>query len=231
MTELVAMPPKVATAVNAVMKSMKRLEKGETNKHGGYKFASVDDFYDAVRPLMADAGLIVGSDEEGFEIINTGTAERPSNWLKMSYLFELAHADGETWAHRPRRTIMVNAAMGSQAFGSAQSYAEKQYLRSLFKMSTGDPDADSNQHEQLPQRQQEEAKRVDPKPPTIAERATKLENTLKAVKTKADLDKAYKLGAGLLAELDDKDPERFQAINTLHDELQGKFAPVLEAAE
>lgn len=227
MTELPSMPPKVSGAINAVMKAMKRLEKGETNKHGGYRFASVDDFYDTVRPLMAEAGLIVGSDEDGFEIINTGTPDKPSNWLKLSFLFNLSHADGETWAHTPRRTIMVNASMGSQAFGAAQSYAEKQYLRSLFKISTGDPDADSQPHEQLPER-----RHIEPPKPTLAQRADRFETTLKGCATGKDLDKAFKLGSGLMAELDAKDPERFESLKKLHKDLDEKFAtPTLEAAE
>jgi len=41
--------------------------------------------------------------------------------------------------------------MGAQAFGAAQSYAEKQFMRSLFKIATGDDDdADFHQQENLP---------------------------------------------------------------------------------
>ena len=40
-------PPKVAAAINAVMVEVKRLDKGAENKHGNYKFTSVDDFLDA----------------------------------------------------------------------------------------------------------------------------------------------------------------------------------------
>lgn len=164
MSESVQMPPKVATAINAVMASIERLGKGETNKHGGYKFASVDAFYDAVRPLMAESGLIISADEEGFEVLTTGSEDRPTHWLKMQFVFTLAHISGETWAERPKRSIMVNAAMGAQAFGAAQSYADKQYLRSLFKISTGDPDADSHEQSNLPQARSESKRDLGPSP-------------------------------------------------------------------
>lgn len=133
-----AMPAKVATAVCAVMKAVPKLAKGETNKHGGYAFASIDDFLDAVRPLCADAGLIITQDEESCEV--------KGDWLFMQFSFTLSHVSGETWAHRPRRTIMVSAKMGAQAFGAAQSYSLKQFERSLFQIATGEKGQDADEH-------------------------------------------------------------------------------------
>lgn len=145
--DLPGMPKEVATAVNAVMKATKRIEKGDFNQHGKFKFTSVDDFFDAVRPLMAEAGLIISSDEDHFEII-PGADDK--SWLLMRFAFTLSHASGVIWDRPQRRSIMVLASMGAQAFGAAQSYAEKQFLRSLFKMSTGDADADSHEQSDLP---------------------------------------------------------------------------------
>lgn len=133
-----AMPPKVAAAVAAVMSEVPRLTKGERNSHGNYNFASIDDFLEAVRPLCAKHGLIILQDEEAFEMSD--------GWLVMRFRFTLAHSSGETWAHRPARTIMVSAKMGSQAFGAAQSYALKQFERSLFQIATGEADADADAH-------------------------------------------------------------------------------------
>ena len=136
-----ALPPKVAGAITSVMSEVKMLAKGETNRHGNYEFTSVDDFLEAVRPLCAKHGLIILQDEEDFEII-TGTNKdnKPISWLKLKYRFTLAHSSGEVWGHRPARTIMVNGAMGAQGFGAAQSYALKQFERSLFQIATGERD-------------------------------------------------------------------------------------------
>lgn len=138
------MPPKVAAAVNAVMKSVKRIQKDAENTHGKYRFAGIDAFLEECRPLCAEAGLIIVQDEEHFDVID-------GKWLLIRYAFTLGHSSGETWAKTPRRSIMVQAAMGAQAFGAAQSYVEKQFMRSLFQIATGDnEDVDNHQAATLP---------------------------------------------------------------------------------
>ena len=139
-TAFPSLPPKVAAAIAAVMTEVPKLGKGETNSHGKYNFASIDDFLEAVRPLSAKHGLIILQDEESFEVVGDG------KWLSMRFSFTLAHASGETWAARPTRSIMVNAAMGAQAFGAAQSYALKQFMRSLFQIATGEKGIDADEH-------------------------------------------------------------------------------------
>ena len=132
------MPAKVAAAVSAVMGAVPKLGKSERNSHGNYNFASIDDFLEAVRPLCATNGLIIIQDEDGFEMRD--------GWLVLRFRFTLAHSSGETWAHRPTRTIMVAASMGAQAFGAAQSYCLKQFERSLFQIATGEKGADADEH-------------------------------------------------------------------------------------
>ncbi len=142
-----SMPPKVAGAITAVMKAVPKLKKGEKNTHGNYNFASIDDFLEAVRPLCAEHGLIIMQDEESFET-QTGTDKngKAVSWLVMRFRFTLAHSSGEVWSHQPARTIMVSAAMGAQAFGAAQSYALKQFMRSLFQIATGEKGMDADEH-------------------------------------------------------------------------------------
>lgn len=133
-----ALPPKVAAAICGVMAEVPMLGKGEKNQHGNYNFASIDDFLEAVRPLCAKHGLIIMQDEEAYEM--------KDGWLIMTFRFTLAHSSGETWGHRPTRTIMVSSKMGSQAFGAAQSYALKQFERSLFQIATGEKGNDADEH-------------------------------------------------------------------------------------
>ena len=152
-TDFHPLPPKVAAAISAVMGKVAMLNKGEKNQHGGYKFAGIDDFLEAVRPLCAGAGLIILQDEESVDFRDAGTGRdgKPRNWLVMKFRFTLAHSSGETWRHRPSRTIMVDASMGSQAFGAAQSYSLKQFQRSLFQIATGEnEDADTHPPADLP---------------------------------------------------------------------------------
>jgi hypothetical protein len=103
----------------------------------------------------------------------------------------------------------------------------KQFMRSLFQMATGDKeDADSHAAAELPKAHEPspEPKRVETKPPTLAERADRLIATLNGVKTEADLEKAYALGSALCAELDDKDPERFAQVEAAYRARQDHFA-------
>lgn len=138
MTELNPIPPAVAKAICDVMADVPRLNKGETNTHGKYNFASIDDFLEAVRPLCAKHGLIIMQDEESYE--------SDGGWLTMRFAFTLAHSSGETWHQRIHRSIMVNAKMGAQAFGAGQSYALKQFMRSAFQIATGEAGNDVDAH-------------------------------------------------------------------------------------
>jgi len=133
-----SMPPKVASAVSAVMSAVPKLAKTSKNSHGNYNFASIDDFLEAIRPLCAKNGLIISQDEEHFELRD--------GWLFMRFAFTLAHSSGEVWGHQDRRSIMVSSKMGAQAFGAAQSYALKQYMRSLFQVATGEKGIDADEH-------------------------------------------------------------------------------------
>lgn len=139
-------PEAVSNAIAAVMADIPKLEREETNKHANYKFASIDDFLDAVRPLCAAQRLVIEQDEINFEIIQTTDKYgKASDWLLMKHGYTLA-VDGNKRGPI-MRSIMVRADMGSQAFGAAQSYSLKQFMRSLFQISTGDGE-DADSHEQ-----------------------------------------------------------------------------------
>ena len=134
-------PASVATAISAVMGGIRTLGKDGANQHQRYDFVSTDKFLSAVNPLCAAAGLIIVQDEDDIQIAD--------KFLTAKYSFILAHKDGSTWGP-VRRTVIVGA-NGAQAFGSAQSYALKQFMRSLFQISTGDQDdADLQPANELP---------------------------------------------------------------------------------
>lgn len=142
------MPPKVAAAISKVMGGVPKLTREARNTHGNYNFASIDDFLEAVRPLCAESGLIILQDEDASEMIDGGPGRdgKARRFLSITYKFTLAHSSGETWAHRPSRTIIVDASMGSQAYGAAQSYTLKLFERSLFQIATGEKGQDVDEH-------------------------------------------------------------------------------------
>ena len=208
------MPPAVAKAVSSVMGGVTKLKKSEHNNHGNYDFASVDDFLEAIRPLCAKAGLIISQDEESQELKQTTKADgKPATWLKMTFSYTLIHSSGETWGHRPTRTVMVNAGMGAQAFGAAQSYGLKQFMRSLFQVATGEPDLDADNADEIdrrpPSREQQEDR--------MAERVVK--HTLRK-------DIATPAGAKVFALIDQFGDEVYQTENV--DDYAERLSALLE---
>lgn len=148
------MPPEIAKAVIAVMKKIKQLGVDEKNAHGGYNYVSVDKFFDHVGRLMAEADLFnvvneVSSVTERKEATDNYGKTKVSNWMTCTYEIFLFHASGAEYGPI-RRTVQV-AATGPQSYGSAMSFAEKYFLRGLFKIPTGEQDADQDAQLGLPQ--------------------------------------------------------------------------------
>jgi len=206
MTEITTMSPKIAAAISAVMTEIPMLKKGGKNTHGNYNFASIDDFLEAIRPLCAKNGLIIMQNEEEF------TSD--AGWLTMKFRFTLAHSSGETF-DGGCRSILVNGKMGSQAFGAAQSYALKQYMRSLFQVSTGEKGNDIDEHAatDLPQKTGVIAAAVNNAEPAKPTGITKLKADLKAfsgqlkeVETSGDLESLLDEYATALEDCKEKIP-------------------------
>lgn len=157
------MPPEVATAICDVMAGVKTLGKDGKNQHQRYDFVSTDAFLAAVNPLCAAAGLAILQDEESVEVATSETADdygkvKSRTWLTARYSFVLVHKSGAAYGPL-RRSVMVQAS-GAQAFGSAQSYALKQFMRSLFQISTGDKDdADLQPADDLPNQRRQHQQR------------------------------------------------------------------------
>lgn len=149
------MPPEIGKAIVAVKKQVKSLAKDEENKFARFKYVSVDAFYEAIGPLMANAGLVLFTDEvevitEQRETTNDQGQLRTSVWLVIKYDLTLYHESGASYG--PKRRTMMVPATGPQAFGAAESYVEKYYLRGLFKVPTGEQDADAEKQDALPPR-------------------------------------------------------------------------------
>lgn len=139
--EIVETESNLATAVCAVMSEVKRLEKADKNEFAKYMFTSVDDFKDAIRPLMAKHGLSVHVDEKSFKIQELDTADKTgkvkkSNIAKYKYAMTLYHKSGEN--SKPERATVALPFVGAQTSGIAKSYAIKEWFKSRFLASAGD---------------------------------------------------------------------------------------------
>lgn len=148
-------PKSIVKAICEIKKSLEAVSKTQNNSHGGYMFASTDDIYAALTRKMGQVGLIVMPLEDKCEIVRIekkGKDGEPQTvqWAHLEYSFVLA-TDEDTWSDpRAKRTLYIQVT-GPQTFQAATSFAEKAYLRSLFKIPSGDMDLDS-----MPQAETEE---------------------------------------------------------------------------
>lgn len=140
MTETI--PGSIVKAICAVQASMGAVAKSNRNQHGGYQFASTDDIYAALTRKMGEVGLTVISLEDLCEVKRIEKDGKVSQWAQLEFSFVLATEDATWTDKRARRTLYIQIT-GPQTFQAAQSYAEKAFLRSLFKIPTGDLDLDS----------------------------------------------------------------------------------------
>lgn len=159
------MPPAIASALCKVMMAAKQLGYDSSNAHSNYKYVSADKFFSVFGPICADAGLVIIMDEDSAEIAGaTGKDGKVSSWLKTRYKFTFAHESGAVYGP-VFRTVMV-LANGAQAFGSAQTYLLKQFLRATFLVPTGERDeVDDQPSDELP-RSGAVAPSAPPKPQT-----------------------------------------------------------------
>lgn len=146
----------IGTAINQVMSGIKKLERDTTNQFAKYTYASIDKFLDMLRPLLTAAGLSIVMDQlshETKQVMTVGDGDRGSpkerSLLYVTYGFRFIHKSGATWPEADtlgiQRTVSVPAG-GAQAWGAAQSYALKQFARSVFMVATGEKeDADADE--------------------------------------------------------------------------------------
>jgi hypothetical protein len=135
-------PGSIVKAITKIMASLLSVKKSHKNQHGGFMFASTDDIYAELTRKMGEAGLVILClEEEPPRIERIEKDGKTSQWGRFVFSFVLATEDA-TWSdQRSRRSIFLQIT-GPQAHMAAQSYCEKSYLRSLFKIATGDMDLD-----------------------------------------------------------------------------------------
>lgn len=136
-------PGSIVKAICSVQASIDAVSKSQRNAHGGYNFASTDDIYAALTRKLGEVGLAIMPLELQHEIVRLENKEgKTVQWLRAEFGFVLATEDA-TWAHPSAKRSLFIQITGPQTHQAAQSYAEKAFLRSLFKIPTGDIDLDS----------------------------------------------------------------------------------------
>ena len=151
-TALPRMPPEIAKAVLAVMAKVKQLGSDERNSHGGYDYVSVDKFMSSIRPLMVEAEILLTVHEDAVEVKSYTTKKGDEgSYLFLRFACEVVHSSGACWG--PIYRSLALPATGPQAYGSAESYVLKRFMRALFLVPTGDKDADETASGEMPARE------------------------------------------------------------------------------
>ncbi|WGV15391.1 ERF family protein [Fuscovulum ytuae] len=125
-------------AVVLAKSKIRRLAKGDRNLEEAYAFTSIDRFLEHINPICVEAGLVILMDEVAVADGASGARQGAESWLRITYDITLAHISGETLG--PFRRHVDIPRSGPQAFGAAQSYVLKQFLRAQFQIATGEAD-------------------------------------------------------------------------------------------
>lgn len=129
----------IHAGIIAVMASLGTLDKANENKFDKYDYASIDDFIHFVRGHCFSAGIYIEQDEIEAKLVDVAKKDgKPMAMWWATFAFTVRHQGG-THIGPIRKSVMVQA-NGAQAAGSAQSYALKQFMRSMFLIPTGDAD-------------------------------------------------------------------------------------------
>ena len=106
-----------------------KVEKGQYNSFGKYKYRSKEDILEAAKPLCADKGLMLLCDDEVVPVADGWVYVRTTASLVDVETGERVSATG--WAREPAEKKGMDA---SQITGTASSYAGKRALGNLFSI-------------------------------------------------------------------------------------------------
>lgn len=221
--------PHVYAAIASVMDALARegITKDRRNTQGsGYNFRGIDDVYNALSTILAENRLCIIP-----RVLSRECVERVSKsggnlfYTTVDVEFDLISAvDG---SKHTARTVGEAMDSGDKSSNKAMSAAYKYMAFQTFCIPTeADNDADGTTHEVAP-KQQPKPPAAQTKttgatvttPPTLAQRADRLEKAMRAQSTADGLRKAYELASGLCADLDAKDPERLAELEGLYAKL------------
>lgn len=126
-------PKVIANALFEIQSQIGTLGYDSNNEFAKYKYVSIDKYYEKMRPLMNEAGIMIIPDE-----LESSLSE-DRKLYRAVYQFTIIHKDGAVWNFPIRRSITLPFT-GAQSAGSALSYVEKIAMRTIFKINSGERD-------------------------------------------------------------------------------------------
>jgi len=194
-----------AKAFVAAQKATESVKKAASNPAFRSKYADLSEVVEAVVPALNNAGIAV---------IQSPAFDGELVGLTTILLHETGASCTATLHLRPSK-------LDPQGVGSAITYARRY---ALLAMTGAAPEDDDGNAASGPRQEPAKAPQTAPKAPTLRDRAERLMATIREVETAPSLDKALNLAAGLMAELDAKDPELFVEVETLRKQREAALA-------
>ena len=127
--------------VSAVMAEIKKIPHDSENRWAGYRYASADAVYLALRPIMAKHGLAVR---------HTCSEPVPLSHRDAEFLILPVSVGWEGDEYTAHHYVPLNTAgkkgvtLSAQDMQAAITYAVKYFLRTRLLLDTGEPDADDS---------------------------------------------------------------------------------------
>lgn len=201
-----------AKAFVAAQMATESVKKAATNPAFKSKYADLSEVVEAVIPALNKSGIgVIQSPGYDGELISLTTI--------------LLHDSGSSCTGVLR---MRPSKSDPQGIGSAITYARRYALLAMTGAAPEDDDGNAASGPREPAFKAVIKTAADIKP-TLKDRADRLTATLASITAAPDLDKAFKLASGLLAELDAKDPERLAEVEALYKQRQDALAEQVAA--
>lgn len=139
------MTPNIAAAMMKIAQAVPQLGKADRNAFAKYNYVSIDKYYETIAKLSAANG-IMWQPREISTVVEREIGKDGA--LRITYAFDLYHESGDSIEEFAKFTIL-HPIQGAQTAGSALSYADKLFMRSAFKVVTGESDADASDPDDL----------------------------------------------------------------------------------
>lgn len=125
---------KLAKSIVALALEIEPLKKESRNGDAGFNFVSIDEYYAKVARLAMQRGI--------YWTLSELHSEPHGEYVNTLYNIELYDVE-HNLADESFCTLSVqHPFQGAQTSGSSLSYAEKAFMRTAFKIVTGEPDGD-----------------------------------------------------------------------------------------
>lgn len=203
----------IAKALPKAQAAMGEVFKTANNPAFKSKYADLASVVDAVVPAL---------NKHGISMLQPSSFDGDRVHVATMFL----HESGQ-WM-RCTMSVLVTK-RDAHGIGSAQTYCRRYGLLSMSGVAPEDDDANGSVGLPTTKESRPAPQTADAPAPTLKERADRLSARLASITNAADLDKAFKLASGLLAELDAKNPELLADVEALYKQRQDALAEKVAA--